>query len=392
MTLVAGVLISCLCLTSCGDDIPSPEEEQLAPQERISGNTVIVYIGAENDLSSFAQEDLDEMQAALSSIPEECQVVVYRDATQKPGIFHLTSNKSTLWYEYEQDHNSADMATMQGILGDIVHNFPSEKYSLILWSHGTGWSDMANAPQRSIIMDNEENTSKPIDGQWLNVSQLAHILESLPHLEYIFFDACFMQSAEVASYLYPFTDYIIGSPVEIPGKGAPYDVIMKALCQADIPGIINGYASGYPGTYGVLLSAVCCAEFPNFCTTTAEFIPNAFPRNGMPTVNGIQIYAPTNLSGMPTPYDMRSTMFHVLSNEDFAKWELQWQKTILYPVKANAWDSRYSGSAHCELTDPEHYGGISMHIPKESYEARGWNAQFRHSPWYALTLWEQAGW
>ncbi len=395
MTLTVSVIISCLCLTSCSDDIPTPDE-------KLPGNTVIVYMGAENSLSSYSQLDLDEMKSALGDIPADCQVVVYRDATLKPAIFHLTSRKFDTWREYDRDHNSADVATMKDILRSIVSDFPSEKYSLILWSHGSGWSDRANAPQRSIIVDNGNNTLSN-RGSWLHVSQLASVLESLPRMEYIFFDACYMQSVEVASHLYPFTDFIIGSPTEIPGRGAPYHLIMKALCQADIPGIINGYVSGYPGLYGVLLSAVDCAEFGNFCTATAGFIPRIFPRNGMPSVGGIQIYAPaygTNSgsmqSGMPVPYDIRSAMYRTLSAEDYDAWEQQWRKTILYPAHSKAWDTVYSpsfyGNAHCTLTDTEHYGGISMNIPQEDYQAQDWDKQFKLSPWYAFTLWEQTGW
>lgn len=235
------------------------------------------------------------------------------------------------------------------------------------------------------------------------MGQLANILKSMPHMEFIFFDACYMQSVEVASHLYPFTDYIIGSPTEIPALGAPYNLIMKALCRADIPGIINGYASGYSGTQGVLLSAVHSDDFMDFCAATAKFIPRAFPSTGMPSVDGIQIYAPeyglddfSRQSDMPVPYDMRSAMYHVLDAADYGTWEEHWKKTILYPAKAGNWASVYSnlryGNAHQSLTDPEHYGGISMNIPRKEYQGPNWDAQFKLSPWYAFTLWEEAGW
>ncbi len=394
-TLLISVLFCGLCLTSCSDDIP-------APDEKLPGNTVIVYMGAENSLSSYAQLDLDEMKSALGDIPENCQVVVYRDATLKPAIFHLTSKKFDTWREYDKDHNSADMATMQEILRSIISDFPSEKYSLILWSHGSGWSDRKNAPQRSIIIDNEANTTSN-NGKWLHVSQLASILESLPHMEYIFFDACYMQSVEIASHLYPHTNYIIGSPTEIPGLGAPYHRIMKALCEADIQSIIEGYASAYTVNDGVVLSAVYSTEFRNFCAATAEFIPSACPRTSMPSIAGIQIYAPAYgtgnsmlQSGMPVPYDIRSALHHILSTEDYNRWEQQWAKTILYPVKSDAWDTVYPsyryGNAHCTMTDPTHYGGISMNIPQEDYQAQEWNAQFKLSPWYTFTRWEETGW
>ena len=385
-----------LPLTSCNDDIPQPDE-------KLKGNTVIVYMGAENRLQNFSRNDLDEMHMGRKDIPEDCQVVVYRDAELKPSIFLINSKGMTTWKEYTNEMDSADPATMESVLKEIVQKFPSEKYSLILWSHGSGWMDDPNN-SRAIIVDNNKNSFSDI-GNWLNISELSNILASLPRMEYIFFDACYMQSVEVASQLYNHTPYIIGSPTEIPGEGAPYHHIMGALCQANPQGIINGYASYYGTSKGVLLSAVSCTNFPAFCTETAKYIPSAFSKKDMPRTAGIQIYAPafgtssSTQNTMPVPYDMRSAMYRALSEEDFAAWEMAWKKAILYPTWAESWESSYRdvngknyGPFHRTMQDSEHYGGISMNIPNEKYDSKGWNAQFRLTPWYSMTSWEQTGW
>ena len=385
-----------LPLTSCNDDIPQPDE-------KLKGNTVIVYMGAENRLQNFSRNDLDEMHMGRKDIPEDCQVVVYRDAELKPSIFLINSKGMTTWKEYTNEMDSADPATMESVLKEIVQKFPSEKYSLILWSHGSGWMDDPNN-SRAIIVDNNKNSFSDI-GNWLNISELSNILASLPRMEYIFFDACYMQSVEVASQLYNHTPYIIGSPTEIPGEGAPYHHIMGALCQANPQGIINGYASYYGTSKGVLLSAVSCTNFPAFCTETAKYIPSAFSKKDMPRTAGIQIYAPafgtssSTQNTMPVPYDMRSAMYRALSEEDFAAWEMAWKKAILYPTWAESWESSYRdvngknyGPFHRTMQDSEHYGGISMNIPNEKYDSKGWNAQFRLTPWYSMASWEQTGW
>lgn len=391
-----GIVLSIMVLTSCTDDIPKPGE-------KLTGNTVIVYMGAENSLQSFSNNDLYEMKMGAEDIPQDCQVVVYRDAELKPAIYHITRKGTTIWKEYENDMNSADPATMKSVLKDIVKGFPSQKYSLVLWSHGSGWIDETRS-SRAIIVDNENNSTSN-KGNWIKISELSGILASMPHLEYIFFDACYMQSVEVASQLYNHTPYIIGSPTEIPGEGAPYHHIMGALCQANPQGIINGYASYYGTSKGVLLSAVSCTNFPAFCTETAKYIPSAFSKKDMPRTAGIQIYAPafgtssSTQNTMPVPYDMRSAMYRALSEEDFAAWEMAWKKAILYPTWAESWESSYRdvngknyGPFHRTMQDSEHYGGISMNIPNEKYDSKGWNAQFRLTPWYSMTSWEQTGW
>lgn len=382
-----------LSLTSCNDDIPQPDE-------KLKGNTVIIYMGAENSLQSFSYNDLNEMQMGAKDIPEDCQVVVYRDAELKPSIFKLNRKGMTTWKEYKTDMNSADPATMKSILKDIIKDFPSKKYSLVLWSHGSGWIDETRN-SRAIIVDNQSNSTSN-KGSWIGISELASILASLPRMEYIFFDACYMQSVEVASQLYKYTSYIIGSPTEIPGEGAPYHLIMKAMCQANPQDIIEGYASAYRNGNGVLLSAVSCTDFPDFCAETAKYIPSAFSKNDMPKTPGIQIYAPaygnsySTQNAMPVPYDIRSAMHRALSKNDFAAWEMAWKKTILYPTWADSWDTMYSpgthGYSHCTMQDENLYGGISMNIPNEKYDDKGWNNEFRLTDWYDMTLWEQTGW
>lgn len=388
----------CMALTtvflfSCDDNMPNPDE-------KLKGNTVIVYMGAENSLYSLSNLDLDEMRTSRGSIPEDCQVVIYRDAELKPAIFHLTQDGMSTWREFPEEQNSADPATMKSILQDIVKGFPSEKYSLILWSHGSGWIDEASNT-RAIIIDNQKNLADDM-GPWISISQLSNMLSSLPHMEYIMFDACYMQSVEVAAELYSHTDYIIGSPTEIPGNGAPYNLIMQDLCTADIQGIVDGYASGYTGSSGVLLSAISCKDLPDFCTGTAKYIPKAFPKDNMPKIAGIQIYAPaygntdSKQGIMPVPYDMRSAMFRVLSNEDYTAWEAIWRKTILFPTQADRWITKYNtskfGSFHCTMMDPEHYGGISMNIPNAEYDSKGWNEQFQQTQWYEKANWKQTDW
>lgn len=388
-----GIIFMAASLFSCSDELPQPDE-------KLTGNTVIMYMGAENSLHPNSYKDLDEMKMALKDIPENCQVVVYQDAELKPVIFHLTQNGITTWKTYEEDLDSSKPETVKNILNEIVKGFPSQKYSLVLWSHGDGWIEHANS--RSIIVDNGNNSYSDI-GSWLNISDLSKILSTQPHMEYILFDACYMQSVEVASQLYTHASYIIGSPTEIPADGAPYHLIMKALCEANIQDIIENYASAYPKSdEGVLLSAVSSEDFPAFCTETAKHIPSLFKKENMPNTTGIQIYAPAfgsarpYQSNIPVPYDIRSAMHRILDNENYKIWEQQWRKTILYPHKTNNWVSMYSsyyyGTFHNTMQDSEHYGGISMNIPSDKYSSYGWDKQFQQTEWYRLTSWDQTGW
>jgi hypothetical protein len=148
LSTVFAVLAS-IVLSSCDKDIPQPNDS-------LKENTVIVYMGAENSLYGFSNNDLNEILLGAKGIPDNCQVVVFRDDRSMPSIFLFNKKGETIWKEYTTDLNSADPATMKSILKDIVKEFPSKKYSLVLWSHGTGWIDETRN-SRAIIVDNGTN-------------------------------------------------------------------------------------------------------------------------------------------------------------------------------------------------------------------------------------------
>lgn len=63
----------------------------------------------------------------------------------------------------------------------------------------------------------------------MNIDDLHEALQVLPKLDFLLFDACFMESVEVAYALRDCGDYMISSPTEIPGVGAPYEDVVP-LC------------------------------------------------------------------------------------------------------------------------------------------------------------------
>lgn len=64
---------------------------------------------------------------------------------------------------------------------------------------------------------------------YMDISELKDVLRNAPHLSFLLFDACFMQSVEVVYELKEHADYIIGSPTEIPAPGAPYQKVVPAM-------------------------------------------------------------------------------------------------------------------------------------------------------------------
>lgn len=76
-----------LLFTACNqDDDPVPPE--------VGSRTVLVYIVADNNLSSFAKEDVEEMIAGMESVDlSSSNLLVYQDDRVAPVLFRISRNK-----------------------------------------------------------------------------------------------------------------------------------------------------------------------------------------------------------------------------------------------------------------------------------------------------------
>lgn len=203
-----------LFMSACRGDDPIPDPP-------VDGKrTVLVYMAADNSinpLASFTDGDLEELKAGMASIDNtsDMHLLVYID-TGFPRLIEIENKGGTvvetIVKEYE-DRNSCGVAETQEVFNDVFGNslYKAESYGLIYWSHGEGWIPTPLPSTRWIGND------KTGGGHYMNIEDLKLVLQNAPHFDFIMFDACFMQSVEVAYELRDCCDYYIGFPAENPG-------------------------------------------------------------------------------------------------------------------------------------------------------------------------------
>jgi hypothetical protein len=102
-----------------------------------------------------------------------------------------------------------------------VENFPAERYALIMWDHGGGWTSFGN------------DESEGGDGLTLpEIDQALAEIQSTTGIEkfdLIAFDACLMSELEVFLTIAPYAQYTITSQETIPGAGWEYTTPLTAL-------------------------------------------------------------------------------------------------------------------------------------------------------------------
>lgn len=399
------VLLLLVSITSCRKkeviDIPTGPAE----------TTVIIYMAAENSLSAYATSqrrdaDLNELVRAAKSIPLDCRVVVYVDDTDMPRTYSISAHQGLTTLQVMPEHDSADPNNFERTISLLVADFPARQYGLVLWSHGSGWipqhhtspSNVATGapgkPQHTFGIDNNLNlgtNEKGADkGTEMNIDDMRTALEHIGiHWRYILFDACFMQCVEVDYELRNLTDYIIASPAEIPGEGAPYDVIMPQLThptEQNITAITDGYYNNYSTNGGCVISVVKTNELDSLLSLTRQLMPDFYTRGYDLDCDLVQPYCAYiyHSSWKPEYYDMASVMHHALTDYDYLLWTQQLQRTVIAQQHTGSWPSiYYNYGFRPYFFDREHLAIMSIFVPNRKYDlSTTYNQDIRQTSWY----------
>lgn len=387
------------------------QEDDPIPAEKVS-RTVLVYIMADNTLSNFASADINEMMEGMKSVDASLyNLLVYVDDNSSPGssyysaptLYRLSKDKKgnvqkEVVKEYKEQI-STDSSVFQEVLTRAYTQYPAESYGLVLWSHGEGWipSPLPAKKSTSTRWIGQDET----DGNnFLNIADIASVLSKLPHFEFILFDACFGQAIEVAYELRQYADYIIGSPTEIPGPGAPYDEVVPAMFTTTNVGVEVGkayyepYADIYTGalptndkwTGGVSVSVIKCAALDELASITKQTLKtvelNSLLNSGLYNYDKRSKYS-TSFVGY---YDMKQLM--QLLSDDINAWTSAANNAIIY------WKTtpkNYSGIAKTMFSIPQETTcGFSHYIPMSLSSSAA--AAYRSTAWYSAAGLDQIGW
>lgn len=396
---------------SCSDDetaSPNPAEALPAfPGQRLA-STTIIYMAGENSLAAFVKEDSLEIAQGLSSIPADSRVVIYIDDTKSSRICAGTrTEKIRVAKTYDSNISSTVEEGMTRVLTDIMELYPAEHYGVTFWSHGSGWtfsssSSVKSVRPKSFGVDNGQRRgdSQANFGPQMDPVTMRKVLSSCPHLDYVFFDACYMQCVEFAYELRDVTDYVIASPAEIPGPGAPYREILAAMCcvPADLKGLVNTYVdyyeaqkevSNYPGAE---LSLIRTSGLKALADATAPIVLRLLGDRKQGSTSGIQRYCFDTRGNNTEYYDMKNWLYHALSEDEYAEWLTVYEQAVPFVRLSPEWFSAQPVKKRRSVDDIEHCGGVSIFIPSEEYAAKGWVERYHALAWYDAVQMDQTGW
>jgi hypothetical protein len=299
-------------------------------------------MAADNDLSTDAYEDIEEMKEGFSEAG--VNLIVFLDSEDElPCILKIKPNLTEEIRTY-QEFNSIDASQVRQVLNDIIDMYPAENYGLVLWSHGTSWLP-ANMQLKSFGEDSHKQMNIP------------DLVGALPvHFDFILFDACLMGSVEVAYELRNKTDYLIASSTETIYKGFPYDEIIPELIKPTInyPAVAQKYFDFYDNMDGdyrsATISLIDTKELENLANETEKIfseneISADFDRTNM---QRLDIYEEQYT------FDFADFINKAFPEANKSVFQAQLNKTVLYKAHTPEFLEEYQIGAYC---------GLSCYIP-----------------------------
>lgn len=375
------------------------KEDEPVPVERV----VLMYIAGDNSLSPLPAQDLAEVRLGMADVPASFLFFAYVDTgSGNPQLLKFRSRgNGTISEEVVKEYsarNSVGVTETQEVFNDVFGNpaYQADSYGLIYWSHCDGWIPypLPSASNRWIGQDTGEGDNR------MNLSDFKDILATAPHLDFLMFDACFMQSIEVAYELREYTDYMIASPTETPGPGAPYDAIMPYLAQV---GASEGIADAYFEVYNALYNggsgisntnwtggASICALRTDGLETLAALTAQMLPDEEVDVaVLGQEVFNYDQRSGWSEShigyYDWAQLMENLLPEADYATWRQAYDEAVVY---WNTTPMNYSSVVRMFSMDGTN--GVTHYIPESVTSSRA--ESYRSLDWYTAAGLAKLGW
>lgn len=214
--------------------------------------TLMVYMAADNDLESYALQNLKAMERADFS---GLNVLVLLDRSENydqtnedwtdTRLFMVQHDSGTgsnivskrlacpqlgLTEDSETELDMGNHTVLKAFVEFARCNYQTDRYALIIWGHGSGWryscpKDSLPARERAVAIDDKSHS-------YICVKDLRLALQDQA-LNLIGFDTCFGSVFENLYELKDCAEYIAASPGLTPAAGWNYRGLLEGICKSD---------------------------------------------------------------------------------------------------------------------------------------------------------------
>ena len=410
-------LLICICsvLVLCACKNESSENS-------IFDRTVLVYMAGENNLDEFIDSELEQMKQGSKDIGDRNRFIVYvdrADTKTKPYYARIHDGVIDTTFVTTTDTKTSDPAVMEEVINKVFKENPAHEYGLVLWGHASGWlieadsiaynSTTATSARRRAYGGDTGNNSKLSAGRtWMNIPSMANMLRTTGyHLKFIFADCCTFMCVENAYELRDVCDYLIGSPAEITGVGAPYNTVVPAMfsqSETFYKQIADKYYEQTVQSLKVPLTVVKSQEMQQLAAATRTLLHDIVPQvttdgEGVSAkyidMTGRVYYYDTGVCAMYDMKDFLQTYARQLGIEgDYNQWQAALDKAVVYRLYAAQWVTAYHTNFYDFTNTEDGTCGLSMYIPQSPFQGKyfNYNKYIKQMAWYYAAGYGDIGW
>lgn len=405
-------IVSLFILVGCSDEIP--EHERPVQSKR----AILAYLIANNNLDTDIMNNVVWMYENLAQSQDSCSLAIYYKPSSNNSYNNGYLKETQILTFFTDGHGqingqpalegsdittgnvveqalkytavpgtATDPDVMQANLQAMADIIPAESYGLIFGSHATSWMPAEENPfisTKSFGQDGSAYNS-------INIPEFADVLEaSFPgNLDFVLFDACMMQTAEVCYELRNATHYCIASVMETPTVGFPYHRILSELYQDEIDfnqvctDVISfNKEMGLWGTYAV----VDCTQMDAFANAVREQIDQHASALENLSLHSIQQYGVNGSTDfIYFSFDVADFIKQLNEGELPVLFQQTLDQTVLAKSCITNSHSYPYGSV---LTDEDKYCGMGMYIP-DAADNSDWNDYYRSAISWYQTVWSE---
>ena len=352
--------------------------------------TIAVYMTS-TDLASFAFDDINEMEYAVSRFAPGAKIAVFWDqwsrspyATGSGGqaawgtagraIIAADTNASQIatTFEIVGERNTGDPAVLRDFLTWTMTTAPATNYTLLMWDHGSGLS--------GVNFDDESGYDS------ITVKELqSAVTQSGMNPKLLAYDACLMGNAEQFYELRGLAPVQVASEEVINGPGYDYRTCFSPLQstpatvtpQALAQGIVSSFTAQYGQDGASTIAAVSSDRMPAVAGAVKSFVTASASFSAAQISRLKTVLSQVTHFEYPQYADLRQLMARLVAATDLPQAARTAASGVVTAIDA---------AVLAKMSDQRLTGGMSIYLPSRVTEEMAEISLF--SDWAAATGWQ----
>lgn len=292
--LLRGLLFILLAVLASFSDPAHDASAEAEAAPSLQKSTIMIYMCGSNLESQFGSATADITEILSSGFDPAFTNVLIMTGGSKQWRIGALNNRSSIMemgkqgprpvWSSEEQLDMADRNTLSFFLRYCHEHYPADRFSLIIWDHGTG-------PNGGFCYD------ELFDYRMMTLDELRRALSDSPfgpqnRLSWIGFDACLMANVETAYTLRNYADFMIASQEAEPASGWNYgflkDLEKDQRAEDTAKRIIDGYFEGEEDSKDVLtLSCIDLDKIWNVAREMDAFFEDLYTYLSNDTFSGL---------------------------------------------------------------------------------------------------------